>query len=248
MDQVITNLIQNAIKFTEKGFIEIGYELLNNDIQFYVKDTGLGIAPQNLELIFERFGQAEDGYSRNFEGAGLGLSICKGFVELMTGKIWVESEFNKGSIFYFTIPYKPAVKNTNTQKQKNSSGNYNWKGKKIMLVEDETFSQNFMETLILPHGAKIVYATDGFDALNKVRLNPDIDLILMDIRLPGIDGIETTKKIRLLGFNKPIIAQSANALPEDKKLCINAGCNDFVAKPIIRLEFLKTINSFLIGR
>ncbi len=245
LQQVITNLIQNAIKFTEKGFIEIGYELLDDDIQFYVKDTGLGISKQNLKVIFERFGQAEDGYSRNFEGAGLGLSICKGFVELMGGKIWVESEFKKGSIFYFTIPYKPVGKNAKLLKQKQKNKKYNWHDKKILLVEDDTFSQNFIETLILPHGAKIVYATDGFEALEQVRLNADLDLILMDIRLPGIDGIEATKKLRLLGFNKPIIAQTANALPEDKKLCLDAGCNDFIAKPVARLEFLKTINTFL---
>ncbi len=244
LQQVITNLIQNALKFTDKGFVEIGYKLLNNNIQFYVKDTGLGISEKNLKIVFERFGQAEEGYSRNFEGAGLGLSICKGFVELMKGKIWVESEFNKGSTFYFTIPYKPINKNT-ILKQKHKTDKYNWHNKKILLVEDETFSQNFIETIILPQGAKIVYATDGFEALNQVRLNSDLDLILMDIRLPGIDGIEATKKIRLLGFNKPIIAQTANALPEDKKLCIDAGCNDFVAKPVARLDFLKTINTYL---
>lgn len=246
LQQVISNLIQNALKFTKKGFIEIGYEIENENIQFYIKDTGLGISSENIKVIFERFGQAENGYSRNFEGAGLGLPICKGFVELMGGEIWVESEINNGSIFYFTLPFKPSVINLDSNKKKSAStSRYNWKGKKILLVEDESFSQNFMETILLPNGVKIVYAGDGFEALDKVRQNPDIDLILMDIRLPGIDGIEATKKIRLLGFNKPIIAQTANALPEDKKLCLNAGCNEFVAKPIARLEFLKTIDSLL---
>ena len=245
LQQVITNLIQNALKFTNKGFIEIGYELVDENIQFHVKDTGLGISPQNIKLIFERFGQAEEGYSRNFQGAGLGLPICKGFVELMGGKIWVESEFNKGSIFYFTIPNKPSFPSSISKTRKATNAQYNWKGKKILLVEDETFSQNFMETILLPLGPKIIYAGDGFEAMDKVRQNPDIDVILMDIRLPGIDGIEATKKIRLLGFTKPIIAQTANALPEDKKLCLSAGCNEFVAKPIARLELLATINSLL---
>jgi signal transduction histidine kinase/CheY-like chemotaxis protein/PAS domain-containing protein len=245
LQQVITNFIQNALKFTQKGFIEIGYELIDNNIQFHVKDTGLGVSYENQKLIFERFGQAEVGYSRNFEGAGLGLSICKGFVELMGGEIWLESEISKGSIFYFTIPYKPVAKNIQTSTIKTSSKQYNWKEKKILLVEDEAFSQNFMETILLPNGVKIAYAGDGFEALDKVRQNPDIDLILMDIRLPGIDGIEATKKIRLLGFDKPILAQTANALPEDKKLCLEAGCNEFVAKPITRIEFLKTINGLL---
>ena len=117
------------------------------------------------------------------------------------------------------------------------------KGKKILLVEDETFSQNFMETILLPYGVKIVYAEDGFEALNQVRLNPDIDLILMDIRLPRLDGMEATKKIRLLGFTKPIIAQTANALPEDRRACMQAGCSDFVAKPIARIEFLQKLNN-----
>lgn len=245
LQQIITNLIQNAIKFTNNGFIEVGYKLVDENIQFYVKDNGLGISIENQKLIFERFGQAEDGFVRNFEGAGLGLSICKGFVELMGGKIWVESELNKGSLFSFSIPFKPVVKNINKLKQNTSNKEYNWKGKKILLVEDEVFNQSFIETILLPQGVQIVYATDGFEALNQVRLNPDIDLILMDIRLPDINGMETTKKVRLLGFTKPIIAQMANALPEDRQLCLNAGCNEFVAKPVVRLEFLKIIDSFL---
>lgn len=247
LQQVITNLIQNAIKFTQKGFIEVGYILVDENIQFYVKDNGLGISAQNQKLVFERFGQAEEGFVRNFEGAGLGLSICKGFVELMGGEIWVESELNQGSIFSFNIPFKPVGKSINKLKQKTSNKKYNWKDKKILLVEDEAFNQNFIETILLPQGVQIVYATDGFEALNQVRINSDIDLILMDIRLPGIDGIETTKKIRLLGFTKPIIAQTANALPEDKQLCLNAGCNEFIAKPVVRLEFLEIIDSFLLN-
>lgn len=245
LQQVLTNLVSNAVKFTENGFVELGYKLENENLTFFVKDTGVGIARQYHHLIFERFGQAEEGHARNYEGAGLGLPICKGFVELMGGKIWFESEENKGSIFMFNIPYKSVVKKIRADNLVAHESDYAWKGKKILLVEDETFSQYFMESMLLPYGVKIVYAEDGFEALNQVRLNPDIDLILMDVRLPRLDGMEATRKIRLLGFTKVIIAQTANALPEDRKACMEAGCTDFVAKPIARVEFLTKLNKYL---
>lgn len=245
LQQVLTNLFSNALKFTEHGYIEIGYVLENDFVKFYVKDTGLGIAEQFHHIVFERFGQAEEGHSRNYEGAGLGLPICKGFVELMGGKIWFDSDLNAGSTFYFTIPYKPVYQHINTAKNKPLTQKYVWSNKKILLVEDETFSQSFIETVLLPFDVKIVYAENGFEALNQVRLNPDIDLILMDVRLPRLNGIEATKKIRLLGFTKPIIAQTANALTEDKKSCMDAGCNDFITKPIDRMELLKKLDAYL---
>jgi len=246
LQQVLTNLIQNALKFTPKGFIEIGYEINDgNELQFFVKDTGIGILPNKLEIIFERFGQAEDGLVRNYTGAGLGLPICKGFVELMGGRIWVESELGKGSIFYFTVPYNPIEKQVNAPVKRLLEQQYDWHGKKILLVEDEVFSQNFMQTILLPYGVRMVYAGDGFQAISQVKANPDIDLILMDVRLPMLDGVEATKKIRAFGFDKPIIAQTANALPQDRKLCLESGCNEFIAKPISRIDFLKIVNSSL---
>lgn len=246
LQQVLSNLISNAIKFTPTGFIEVGYELNSNgSIQFFVKDTGIGIPQQKQSIIFERFGQAEEGATRNYQGAGLGLPICKGFIELMGGNIWVESEPGNGSIFYFTIPYKPVAKNLQHLKSKPKEANYDWKGKKILLVEDESFSQNFMQTILLPYGPKIIYAEDGFKAIEQVTYNPDIDLILMDIRLPRLDGIEATIRIRKNGFSKPILAQTANAMPEDRKKCLDAGCDEFIVKPIARIEFLKIVNNYL---
>ncbi len=246
LQQVLANLIQNAIKFTPKGVIEIGYDLNNdNKLQFYVKDTGIGISNDKKKIIFERFGQAEQGDVRNYKGAGLGLPICKGFIELMGGEIWVESEFGNGSIFYFTVPYKPVAKNINTARLKPKETSYNWISKKILLVEDETFSQNFMQTILLPYGPKIIYAEDGFKAIEQVKHNPDIDLILMDIRLPKLDGIDATIRIRENGFTKPILAQTANAMPNDREKCMDAGCNDFIVKPISRLGFLKIIDNFI---
>ena len=246
LQQVLSNLISNAIKFTTTGFIEVGYEINDNgSLQFFVKDTGIGIAEQKQSIIFERFGQAEEGPTRNYQGAGLGLPICKGFIELMGGNIWVESEPGNGSVFYFTIPYKPVAKNLQHIKTKPKETNYNWSGKKILLVEDESFSQNFLQTILLPYGPKIVYAEDGFKAIEQVTYNPDIDLVLMDIRLPMLDGIEATMHIRKDGFTKPILAQTANAMPEDRKKCLDAGCDEFIVKPIARIDFLKIINQYL---
>lgn len=246
VQQVVNNLIQNALKFTDHGIIEVGYELNDkNEIQFFVKDSGIGIPKDKQEMIFDRFNQVENSIARNYGGTGLGLAISKGLVELMEGKIWVESDPGQGSVFQFTIPFKPVYKLTQNTSHKSQSQNYNWKGRTILLVEDEVNSQNFMQTVLLPYGPKIVYAMDGFDAIKKAETIPEIDLILMDIRLPLLDGIEATRKIRQLGITKPIIAQTANALPEDRKHCIDAGCNDFYPKPIARIEFLKAIDYYL---
>jgi PAS domain S-box-containing protein len=245
IQQVITNLLNNALKFTYDGSIELGYELKDKNIVFYVKDTGIGIPKSKHRLIFERFGQAEEGYARNFEGAGLGLPICKGFIELMGGTIWLTSEPQKGTTFYFTIPYEPALSLEKNNATDELDLDLQWNDKKILIVEDDTFNQSYLDTLLLPSNAKIIHATDGFEALNKVRLHPDIDLILMDIRLPRLDGIEATKKIRLLGFYKPIIAQTANSSDEDRNTCLEAGCTDFITKPINRIELLKILHTNL---
>jgi signal transduction histidine kinase/PAS domain-containing protein len=246
VQQVINNLIQNAIKFTDSGLIEVGYELnVKSEIQFFVKDTGIGIPIDKQEMIFDRFNQVESTTARNYGGTGLGLAISKGLVELMGGKIWVESEPGQGSVFQFSIPYKPVYSSAQNTSRKSQGQNYNWKGKTILLVEDEVNSQNFMQTVLLPFGPKMVYAMDGFEAVKKAGSMPEIDLILMDIRLPLLDGIEATRKIRQLGITKPIIAQTANALPEDRKHCIDAGCNEFYPKPIVRGEFLKTVDYYL---
>lgn len=246
LQQVFVNLIQNALKFTPSGFIQVGYEVTDDGLlKGFVKDTGIGIPYEKQKLIFERFSQVEDGHSRNYKGAGLGLPISKGFIDLMDGEIWVESEPGMGAIFYFTIPYKPTVDNLQGGFKKQVPAKYNWKNKKILLVEDEEYSQNFMQTIILPYGVKMLYADNGFEAINQVNQNADIDLILMDIRLPMLDGIEATRQIRETGFKGPILAQTANALPDDKKLCLAAGCDEFIVKPISRVEFLKVMNNYL---
>ncbi|MGE4289817.1 MAG: ATP-binding protein [Salinivirgaceae bacterium] len=245
IQQVITNLLNNALKFTYDGFIELGYEIKDATIIFHVKDTGIGIPKSKHRLIFERFGQTEEGYARNFEGAGLGLPICKGFIELMGGTIWLDSEPQKGTTFYFTIPYEQALSLDKSNQTDELELDLQWNDKKILIVEDDTFNQSYLDTLLLPSNAKIIHATDGFEALNKVRLHPDIDLILMDIRLPRLDGIEATKKIRLLGFYKPIIAQTAHSSDEDRNICLEAGCTDFITKPINRIELLKIIHANL---
>jgi signal transduction histidine kinase len=246
VQQIFTNLIQNALKFTPSGFIQIGYEITHEgNLQCFVKDSGIGIPYEKQKVIFERFSQVEDGHTRNYKGAGLGLPISKGFIELMEGEIWVESEPGKGAVFYFTFPYKPTINNGRGRIKKMQPAEYNWKNKKILLVEDEEYSQNFMQTIILPFGVKMLYAQNGFEAINQVNQNADIDLILMDIRLPVLDGIEATRQIRETGFKGPILAQTANALPDDKKLCLDAGCNEFIVKPISRVEFLKMMNNYL---
>ncbi|MBI5540209.1 MAG: PAS domain S-box protein [Bacteroidia bacterium] len=230
---ILTNLVKNAIKFCDKGIIEFGYEKKGTDLQFFVKDTGVGIRQDQKELIFERFRQGSESLTRNYEGAGLGLSISKAYVEMLGGKIWVESEEGKGSIFYFTIPYinelleKQITENIISDlKEKKQINNL-----KILIVEDDETTEKLITTIVEQYSSQILKAGSGIEAVQICRNNPDINLVLMDIKVPELNGLEATKQIRQ--FNKEVIifAQTAYALSGDREKAIEAGCNDYISKP-----------------
>ncbi|HEY5470857.1 MAG TPA: histidine kinase N-terminal 7TM domain-containing protein [Bacteroidales bacterium] len=231
---ILTKLIKNAIKFTGKGSIEFGYEKINNEIEFYVKDTGIGIRPEQKDFIFKRFRQGNESLSRSYEGAGLGLSISKAYVEMLDGKIRVESEFGKGSSFYFTVPYNTELTSmvviTNI-----TSGNLidnQIKSLKILIAEDDKASEMLIAKTIESFGKVEFKVITGIDAVDVCRKNPDIDLILMDIKMPVMDGYEATRQIRLFNKKVIIIAQTAFALIGDKEKALAAGCNDYISKPV----------------
>ena len=242
---ILTNLVRNAIKFTTKGSIEFGYELTKvvdkEMLQFYVKDTGIGIADEKRDVIFERFIQAdiEDKMAR--QGAGLGLAISKAYVELLDGKIWVESEVGKGSTFYFTIPYlpleKPKLVESGSEVVQNE---LNGEKIKILVAEDDETSSIFIKILVAPFAKEIIMVGTGKEAVEACRNHPDISLVLMDIQMPGMNGYEASRKIREFNSDVIIIAQTAFALAGDKELAIMAGCNDYIAKPI-KKDALQTI-------
>jgi len=236
---ILTNLVKNAVKYSEKGSIEFGYILKKDtepvEVEFYVKDTGIGIPNDRQEAIFERFIQADIEDKNAYQGAGLGLAISKAYIEMMKGKIWVESEFGKGSTFYFTIPY--IVKTNEKQDDKISVTDVNAddiiKNLKVLLVEDDKVSMDFLK-IIMAESHTIFTASNGAEAVKICKDNSDLDLILMDIKMPIINGFEATKEIRLFNKDVIIIAQTAYGLTGDRTKAIEAECNDYVSKPIVK--------------
>ena len=255
---ILLNLVKNAIKFTNHGAIEFGYKLMKDsesvELEFFVKDTGGGICEEKMELIFERFRQGSELLTRNYEGAGLGLSISKAFVEMLGGKIWVESEEEnlhngkKGStIFYFTIPYhiKPNKKTDMSHVTSETGKLHQAKSLKILIVEDDVVSESMLEIMIEDYCKAPLIAKNGIEAVQFCKDNPDIDFVLMDIKMPDLDGYEATKQIR--SFNKDLIifAQTAYALPGDREKAIAAGCNDYISKPYSQAELTGLIEKYI---
>ncbi|CAM3533167.1 response regulator [Flavobacterium gelidilacus] len=234
---ILLNLIKNAIKYTDDGVIEIGYKLINSEknsfIEFYISDTGIGITTDQQEVIFKRFIQA-DILDRNVRhGAGLGLSISKAFVELMGGTIRVESKVGVGSTFYFTLPYSPAKGIVKQEKETIISTDYGIPNNlKILIAEDDEISKTLLTFLLKPIASELLIARNGQEAVELYKINPDIDIILMDIQMPIMDGFEATRQIRLINSNVKIIAQTAFALSGDEGKIKNSGCNSYINKPI----------------
>ena len=231
---ILSNLVKNAIKFTNEGAIEFGYEKKGEYLEFFVKDTGIGIPQNQYKMIFERFRQGSESHNRVYEGSGLGLSIAKSYIEMLGGKIWVESEEGKGSKFYFTIPYnavleeKIEIKNTVSEEHKEVK----IKKLKILIAEDDDISFIFLNRVLQKISKEILYAVTGIEAIEACRSNPDLDFILMDIKVPQMDGNEATRQIRQFNKEVIIIAQSAYAFSGDREKAIEAGCNDYISKPI----------------
>ncbi len=243
--QILSNLVSNALKFTKKGQVSFGYTALDNELEFYIKDTGIGISPTMSEIIFDRFRQVENTTTREYGGSGLGLSISKAYVNLLGGKIWLASEPNQGSTFYFTIPFK----NNNTSKNDVHSLDSNPKagspGKKIILIaEDEEDNFNFLEVLLSKNNFEVLWAKDGIQAVEICKSNPNINLVLMDIKMPIMNGYEATKEIRKFNKELVIVAQTAYALQGDREKSLAAGCNDYISKPIRQNLFLELIHKY----
>jgi PAS domain S-box-containing protein len=234
---VLINLIKNAIKYTDNGSIEFGCDIaeINNSafLYFSVKDTGIGIQKERQQAIFERFVQADIEDVQARQGAGLGLSISKAYTEMLGGKIWLKSEEGKGTTFYFTIPFKPFTKKINDSVKIPDTEDVVLNQKlKILVAEDDEISKEFISIIIADYAKEIFYAETGTKTIEIFRNNPDIDLILMDIQMPGIDGYEVTREIRRFNEDVIIIAQTAYGLFGDKEKALEAGCNDYISKPI----------------
>ncbi|MFA6103405.1 MAG: ATP-binding protein [Victivallaceae bacterium] len=233
---ILTNLVKNAIKFTNTGSIEFGYEKKGGYLEFFIKDTGIGIPKDRQDAIFNRFIQSDIGNKKAFQGAGLGLSISKAYVEMLKGKIWVESEEGKGSVFYFTIPYihdnaEPEDKNSIEKVVPADETEKQIKDLKILLAEDDENSEMLITIGVKFLGREVIKARTGTEAVKICRNIPDIDLVLMDIAMPEMNGYEATRQIRQFNKKLVIIAQTAYAFAGEREKAIAAGCNDYIAKP-----------------
>ena len=248
LDSILTNLIRNAIKYTPKGTINIGCQFNGPLIEFYIKDSGIGIPKHRQEAIFNRFEQADISDTRAFEGSGLGLAICKSYVEMLGGKIWVESEAGIGSTFYYTIPVisKMEEKPTPPDEPLLQSKNANFKIDKlnVLIAEDDEISRMFLSLLINDFCNVILEAETGTKAVELCRIHKDLDLIFMDIKMPGLNGYEATRQIREFNRETVIIAQTAYALSGDKEKAIEAGCNDYISKPIDKNKLQPLIQKY----
>jgi PAS domain S-box-containing protein len=250
---ILTNLLKNAIKYTHKGTIKFGYSFGpssgSKQIKFFVSDTGIGIPGEKQEAVFERFIQADNTVAKPYEGAGLGLSISKAYVEMLGGKIWVESEVGKGSVFYFTIPAEIAVRENPVVSGENIHGpelseKLSGLNLKILIVEDSEFSDYYLKKVLQPFASQILHAANGKEAVETARQNHNIDLILMDIKMPEMDGYQATREIRKFNRDVIIIAQTAFAMIRDQEKAIEAGCNGYITKPVLKKVLIAEILKF----
>jgi PAS domain S-box-containing protein len=249
LKRVLNHLMDNAVKFTLEGSIRLSYAKENESLVFRVKDTGIGINKENLDHIFEEFRQEIDGHHRPFEGLGVGLTLAKEVIERMGGKIFVQSEKGVGSEFSFSIPYRPAGGSTRIRSQiintEHQSSAVNWNNRKCLLVDDNKDILLYLNRVLLETGIKILTARSGVEAIDKVRSTPDIDLVLLDMQMPEMNGIEATKEIRKIRKDMPIIAQTAFIFEDDKDIILEAGCDACLIKPIRKDHLLTVMSSFL---
>ncbi len=245
LKQIIINLISNAIKFSDDGKVEYGYYLKNRELLFFVKDTGKGIPAEYVDKIFERFYQLDNLPQDSRTGSGLGLPISSAYVQLLGGKIWLDTELGKGTTFYFTIPYKPTTTTQLTDTNLKYYEDLDWSNKTILLAEDDISNNIYIAEVLRKTKVNIIIAKTGQEAIDKVKSEKQIDLILMDIKMPVIDGLTATKEILKINQNIPVIAQSAYAFAENVDNAKKAGCVDFISKPTKSTELISKITKHL---
>ncbi len=239
LTQILNNLIGNAIKYTEKGEVEFGYEIKGEFIEFFVKDTGLGIPFDHHEVIFERFRRVDENQKNSTGGNGLGLAISKSVVELMGGKIWLRSIPNEGSVFLFTIPYRQIYSDILVSQQTIDSIDLH--GRTILVAEDEIASLLLLEGILKQTKVNLLTAKNGHEAMELFLTNQHLDLIILDVKMPIMNGLETAKEIRKVNNKVPIIAQTAYAMNEDREQALDAGFNYYITKPISPLELFEVL-------
>ncbi|MFC2152454.1 two-component regulator propeller domain-containing protein [Bacteroidota bacterium] len=242
--QILKNIVDNAIKFTEKGSIEVGYTRQTNNVTIYVKDTGIGMNENQVNNIFARFTKIEDTKEKLYRGAGLGLAICKYLSDLLNCEISVESKLNKGTTFYLNISIKQEQDAISSDMKQQKQLKYNWSNKTILVAEDDESNFRFYKMILTETNAIITHARTGIEAIKKFE-EQQFDLILMDIKMPDMDGLEATRIILKQNPEVPVIAHTAFALENDEKMCKDAGCVAYIQKPIQKNALLSLMNTYL---
>ena len=241
LNEILTNLLMNALKFTHQGEVEFGYCIKDSFLEFYIKDTGIGIDPDSQEKIFQRFLQANQSISHKYGGTGLGLSISKGYIELFGGKIWVESELGKGSTFYFTIPFVSANNILEVDEIDTTSENF----KTILVAEDEDYNYQYIKHILAKQNLRLIHVITGKQAVEVCKANPQIELVLMDIKMPEMDGCTAAKEIKSFLPKLPIIAQSAYAMEYEKEKFSSCFFDEYVFKPINVNELIMKVRKYI---
>lgn len=240
ISQILYNLLNNAMKFTDRGTIHFGYGLKNNKLEFFVSDTGIGIDPGLHTVIFERFNKEDRSNKKMYEGIGLGLAICKGNLGILGGEIWLESEPGKGSTFYFNLPYNKAVLPGKQQTKKETVQDK--KETKVLVVEDDETNFEFIKAVLNGRNFKLVHAWNGTEGVSLfAETKPD--LVILDLKLPEMNGYEVLKAIRQLNQHIPVIAQTAMVMNHDRKKAMDSGFTSFISKPFKRDELLSVLDS-----
>lgn len=246
LKQVFNNLINNAIKFTSAGSIEFGLNLQDHALSFYVKDSGIGIAPEDQDLIFKPFSKVENSAARKYGGNGLGLAISKALVEKLGGTIFLSSSINQGATFTFTIPRTEAKKvEVNERVKVESHVVENRSQATVLIAEDEVYNYYYIEELLKPMKIKTLHAWNGAEAVEMVKDVKDISLVLMDIKMPEMDGLTATRLIKEMNPHLPVIAQTAYESREDRDKAMASGVDYYMTKPISRVLFMEVMNTFI---
>ena len=245
LQQIFNNLLTNSLKFVDDGFIEFGYlSIAPEYIQFYVKDTGVGIETNKKDKIFEQYGQDKSTYSRNLEGTGLGLAISKSFVELLGGNIWLDSEIDEGSTFYFTIPFEAKTGFKDFYLNQSLIGSDNWSQRTILIADDVKDNYIFLKGVLSHTGVNILWAQNGEEAVNLCKSDQKVDIVLMDIKMPIMDGLLASKLIKKENPDIVIIAQTAFASADDRNNCLESGCDQYFKKPINHEKLFSVIAEY----
>ena len=241
--QTLNNLLNNAIKFTDYGHIKFGYNLVKDELEFFVEDSGIGINPDFHRDIFDRFRKVGPENIKIYEGVGLGLSICKGNIDLLKGRIWLESEAGTGSKFFFAIPYEPVwEEETVTFIKKESIKNID--ELTILVAEDDEINYLYIKEIFRGTGARLIHAVNGKEAFEICQNNNNIDIVLIDIKMPVMNGYEAIKRIREFRPDLPIIAQTAFALSNEMLKAFNAGSNNYISKPYKKEQLLAMVSKY----